>query len=121
MKQRAKHLMVAAIFYWIVQLGILVSGYTNARVIVQIYLPVFVICALLLLLNQLWLGHGIWIAAAAGLAVEWLGRGSGAGGTNATGIVLNIGILVMGTVLSVFVQVAANKRRKKKQRESAGG
>jgi len=114
-KIRLKHLLAAAIPYWLVQIVILVAGYTDGSVVLRVYFPIFVVCAALLLLGLCWVGHGICLAAEVGLLVEWLMKNSGAGGrTNTGGIIANIAILLIGIAVSGVIQLAVEKRKKKK-------
>ena len=49
MKTRFKHLLFAAVPFWAVQLVVLLTRYIDSRVVVQMYLPIFVVAAALLL------------------------------------------------------------------------
>ena len=119
MKTKLKHLLVASIPYWAVQLLLLLGGYTDGRVISQIYLPIFVVTAALLLTGQFVAGHGLWFSAAAGLMTEWIMGLTGSGGrTNTGGIVANIAILLVGGIGSVLLQLALNARKKKRASQS---
>ena len=115
MKTRFKHLLFAAIPYWIVQAVVLCSGYIDGDVILRIFLPIFVIAAAFFLLEQFWAGHGVWLSPTVGLLVEWLMRGSGGGRTNTIGILANLAISLLGYLLCGIVQTIANRRKKKKK------
>ena len=119
MKMKLKHLLAAAIPFWLIQLILLLSGYTDGRVIAQMYLPMFVVTAALLLTGQFLAGHGLWFFASAGLLTEWImGLTNTDGCTNTGGIVANIAILLVGTVVSVLLQLALNTRKKRRAAQS---
>ena len=114
MKTRLKHLLSAAVPFWLVQVIVLSSGYIDGDVILRIFLPIFAISVALLLWGQFWAGHGVWLAPTVGLLVEWLMRNGAGGRTNTKGIVANIAISLLGYVLCYIVQTAVNKRKKKR-------
>ena len=115
MKTRLKHLLFAAVPYWIVQVVIWCSGYIDSDVILRIFLPIFVLAAALLLMGQFWGGHGVWLSPTVGLLVEWLMRGSGGGRTNTVGILANLAICLLGYFLCGFIQTVVNKRKQKRK------
>ena len=119
MKTKLKYLAAAAIPFWVVQLIVLLRGYTDSRAILQIYLPVFVVSAVLLLAGQTWLGHGLWLSASAGLVVEVLYHASGAVRFDTLGVILNGVVLVGGLILSFGIQMAVNRRKKNKKAKAA--
>jgi len=114
MKRRLKHLLVAAIPYWVVQLTMLLSGYIDNRVILQMYVPIFVVATALLLTSQFIAGHGLWFGAALGLAVEYIHHLSRGDRPNMGGAFLNIVILIVCAVGGVLLQLAVNTWKKKK-------
>ena len=118
MKTRFKHLLFAAVPYWIVQLILLLTRYIDSKVVVQMYLPIFVVAAFLLLFGQYVAGHGLWFFAAAGLMTEWIMGITDAGGrTNTIGIVANMALLMGGVAVSVLIQLLLNARKKKKKEQ----
>ena len=114
MKTRLKHLLAAAIPYWVVQLIMLLSGYIDSRVILQMYVPIFLVAAVLLLTGQLIAGHGLWFGAALGLAAEYIHHLSRGDKPNMGGMFLNIVILIVCAVGGVLLQLAVNAWTKKK-------
>lgn len=114
MKKNLKCVLIAAIDFWVVQLIVLASGYTDARVLLQIYLPIFVVGALGLLFGRMWMGHGLLLSASLGLVVEWLlsvvGGGSSA---NHDGVVLGTAILLGGASVSILLQAAVDFWKKR--------
>ena len=116
MKTRFKHLLFATVSYWLVQLILLLTGYIDTRVVLQLYLPVFIVASLMILAGQFIVGHGTWFFATAGLLTEWVMGITDAGGrTNTGGIVANMGIMMGGIVVSVLFQLLVNARKKKKK------
>jgi len=114
MKTRLKHLLAAALPFWLIQLILLLSRYIDSRVIMQMYLPVFVVVTGFLLAGQFIAGHGIWFCASVGLMTEWILSLTGMGGrTNTGGIVANFAILLGGAVVAVLLQLALNARKKR--------
>lgn len=114
MKTRFKHLLAAAIPFWLVQAVVLLTGYIDGEVILRIFLPIFSISVAFLLLGQFWAGHGVWLSPTVGLLVEWLTRGEAGGRTNTLGIIANLSISLIGYALFGLIQSVANKSKKKK-------
>lgn len=114
MKTRIKHLFIAAIPYWAIQLILLLSGYTDRKVVLQIDLPIFIASAVALLLGKFWVGHGLWLFASVGLVIEWVCGMMRSGPSNTRGILLNGVILVAGVGCSLLIQVAVDTIKKKK-------
>ena len=114
MKKRLKHLLAASIPFWVVQLILLLSGYTDRRVVLQMYLPIFVVSAALLLTEQLVAGHGLWLGAALGMTAEYICHLSRGDRPNLSGAFLNIGILVLFTAVGILLQLVINVRKKKR-------
>ena len=117
MKTRFKHLLFAAVPFWIVQLVVLLTGYTDSRVILQIYLPAFIVVTLLLLRGQYIAGHGVWLSATIGLAAEVLYYNSGIGRPTTIGVLLNGVCLLGGAAVMVLLQLAVNAIKKKRKQE----
>ena len=116
MKTRFKHLLFAAVSYWFVQLILLLTGYIDSRVVVQPYLPIFIVASLMILAGQFVVGHGTWFFATAGLLTEWvMGITDTGGRINTGGIVANMGIMMGGIVMSVLLQLLLNTRKKKRK------
>ena len=116
MKTRFKHLLFSAVPYWSVQLILLLTRYIDAKVIVQMYLPVFIVASLMILAGQFVVGHGTWFFAAAGLMTEWIMGITDAGGrTNTGGIVANMAIMMGGIVACVLLQLLINTHKKKRK------
>ena len=120
MKTRLKHLLFAAVPYWIVQLVVLLTGYTDSRVILQMYLPMFVVTAALLLTSQFFAGHGLWLGAAAGLAAEYVQHLSRGDRPNMGGAFMNMAILILCAAVGILLQLLVNARKKKKEKEMEG-
>lgn len=117
MKTRCKHLLFAAILYWIVQLILLLTGYIDSRAVAQMYLPMFVVTAALLLTSQFFAGHGLWLGAATGLVVEYLCHLSRNGRPNMSGAFLNMAIMILCAAAGILLQLLVNARKKKKAME----
>ena len=116
MKTRLKHLLFAAVPYWLVQLILLLTGYIDSRVVVQPYLPIFIVASLMILAGQFVVGHGTWFFAAAGQMTEWIMGITDAGGrTNTGGIVANMAIMMGGIVVCVLLQLLINTHKKKRK------
>ena len=115
MKTRFKHLLAACVPFWLVQGMVLFSGYIDGEVILRIFLPIFAISAAFLLMGQFWAGHGVWLAPTVGLLVEWFMSNGSGGRTNTLGILANLAISLLGYALCGVIQLAVNKRKKKKQ------
>ena len=117
MKKNLKHVLIAAVDFWVVQLIVLVSGYTDARVVLQIYLPIFVVGVLGLLFERMWMGYGVLLSASLGLAVEWfLSIVRGGGPVNHNGVVLGTAILFGGVGVSILLQIAVEIRKKRAEK-----
>ena len=117
MKTRFKHLLFAAVPFWIVQLVVLLTGYTDSRVILQMYLPAFVVTAALLLTGQFFAGHGLWLGAAVGLVVEYIHHLSRGDRPNMGGAFMNIAILILCAAVGILLQLAVNAIKKKRNQE----
>ena len=117
MKTRFKHLLFAAVPFWIVQLVVLLTGYTDSRVILQMYLPAFVVTAALLLTGQFFAGHGLWLGAAVGLVVEYVQHLSRGDRPNMGGAFMNIAILILCAAVGILLQLAVNAIKKKRNQE----
>jgi len=114
MRTRLKHLLAASIPFWVVQLFLLLVRYTDSRVTLQMYLPIFVVTAALLLTGQFIAGHGLWLGAALGMAAEYICHLSRGDRPNMGGAFLNMAILILCAVVGVLLQLAVNARKKKK-------
>ena len=114
MKRNLKHILMAAVPFWTVQLIVLASGYTDVHVVLRIYLTIFVVGTLGLLFGRVWMGHGLLLSASLGLVVEWLlsvvGGGSSA---NHDGVVLGTAILLGGASVSILLQAAVDFWKKR--------
>ena len=115
MKTRLKHLLFAAVPYWIVQLILLLTGYIDSRVVAQMYLPIFVVTAALLLTSQFCAGHGLWLGAAVGLVVEYGCHLSQGDRPNMGGAFLNMAIMILCAAVGILLQLLVNARKKKKK------
>ena len=117
MKTRFKHLLFAAVPFWIVQLVALLIGYIDSKVVVQMYLPIFVVTAALLLTGQFFAGHGLWLGAAVGLGVEDIHHLSRGDRPNMGGAFMNIAILILCAAVGLLLQLAVNAIKKKRNQE----
>ena len=114
MKNRFKHLLAAAIPYWLVQMILLLVGYTDSRLIVQMYLPVFVVTTAHLLVGWFFAGHGLWFGATVGLIAEYVHHLSRGDRPNMGGAFMNIAILVVCAAVGILLQMLVNRHKKKK-------
>ena len=115
MKTRFKHLLFASVPFWAVQLVVLLTGYIDSKVVVQMYLPIFVVTAALLLTSQFCAGHGLWLGAAMGLVVEYVQHLSRGDRPNMGGAFMNMAILILCAVAGILLQLAVNAWKKKKK------
>ena len=117
MKTRFKHLLFAAVPFWIVQLILLLIRYIDPKVVVQMYLPIFVVTAALLLTSQFCTGHGLWLGAAMGLVVEYVQHLSRGDRPNMGGAFMNMAILILCAAVGILLQLAVNAIKKKRKQE----
>ena len=117
MKTRFKHLLFAAVLFWIVQLIVLLTGYIDSRVVLQMYLPVFAVTAAHLLVGWFFAGHGLWLGATVGLVVEYIHHISRGDRPNMGGAFINIVILLLCAAVGILLQLAVNTMKKQRNKE----
>lgn len=109
MRTQIKQLLFALIPFTCILTVLCLVKYIDLSVIVPIYLPIFLISALIIMLKKYYAGHIFIISAEIGLILEYIMSLNYAGSPNMLGAFLNISILFSGLVIGIIVQIYINK------------
>ena len=111
MKKSIKHIAIEAIAFIALMTMLCMINYIDLSVVITIYLPIFIISALLIIFKKYYIGHIFLVSAEFGLIAEYIIHQINANNPNMSGAFLNIKILAVGLIVGISVQVYKSKNR----------
>ncbi len=111
MKKSIKYIAIDAVAFIFVLALFCVINYIDLSVVITIYIPIFIISALLIVFKKYYIGHIFLVSAEVGLIAEYIFHRLNADNPNMSGTFLNIVILAIGLIAGIIVQVYKSKNK----------
>lgn len=111
MKKSIKYIAIEAIGFIALMTMLCVINYIDLSVVNTIYLPIFVISALLIIFKKYYIGHIFLVSAEVGLIAEYIIHRINTDNPNMSGSFLNIMILAIGLIVGIIVQIYKGKNK----------
>ncbi len=111
MKKSVKFIAIDAIAFIFILAIFCMINYIDLSVVFTIYLPIFIISALLIVFKKNYIGHIFLVSAELGLIAEYIFHRINVDSPNFSGAFLNIMILAIGLIVGIIVQVYKSKNR----------
>ena len=111
MKTSIKYIAIETVVFIALMTMLCMINYIDLSVVITIYLPIFIISALLIIFKKYYIGHIFLVSAEFGLIAEYIIHQINANNPNMSGAFLNIKILAVGLIVGISVQVYKSKNR----------
>ncbi|MFI3225870.1 MAG: hypothetical protein R3Y09_00560 [Clostridia bacterium] len=111
MKKSIKYIAIEFIVFIALMTILCVINYIDLSVVMTIYLPIFIISALLIIFKKYYIGHIFLISAELGLIAEYIFHLISADNPNLSGAFLNMIILAIGLIVGIIAQIYKSKNK----------
>ncbi len=111
MKKNIKYIAIDAIVFITLLTILCAVNYIDLSVVITIYLPIFIVSALLIIFKKHHIGHIFLVSAELGLIAEYIIHFINADKPNMSGAFLNIVILTIGLIIGIIVQINKSKNK----------
>ncbi len=109
MKKFIKYITIDGTIFIALLTILCVINYIDFSVIITIYLPIFIISALLIIFKKYYIGRIFLVSVELGLTTEYIIHLINSDNPNMSGALLNIVILAIGLIVGIIVQMYKSK------------
>ncbi len=111
MKKNIKYIAIDAIVFIALLTTLCAINYIDLSVVITIYLPIFIVSALLIIFQKYYIGHIFLVSAELGLITEYTIHLINSNKPNMSGALFNIAILAIGLMVGLVVQIYKGKKK----------